>query len=79
METLDVPLYERVDNIICSHKGSGAQPLLATTHTHAAIHELIARSEGIEKAVREIALEVQRLESAQECEAAFAVRSVRAD
>jgi hypothetical protein len=66
MEAMDVTLCERVDQIICSHKGVGAQPLLATTTTHAAIHELIRRSEGLEEAVREIALDVQKLETAQE-------------
>ena len=73
METLDTTLYERVDTIICSHKGSGAQPLLATTNTHAAIQELIARSEGLEKAIREIALDLQKLETAQEREAALVI------
>jgi len=68
MESLDA-LYERVDNLIRSHKGSGAQPLLATTDTHAAIHELITRSEGLEKAVREIALEVEKLAATHEHEA----------
>ena len=71
METLDATLYERVDTILCFHKGSGAQPLLATTDTHAAIQELIARSEGLEEAVRAIALDVQKLETAQECKAAL--------
>ena len=69
MESWDESLYERVDKLICSHKG--AQPLLATTTTHATIAELIARSEGLEKAVREIALEVQELAAAHEREAAM--------
>jgi hypothetical protein len=68
METWDETLYERVDNLICSHRG--AQPLLATTTRHAAIGELIARSEGLEKAVREVALEVQELAAAHEREVA---------
>jgi CTP:molybdopterin cytidylyltransferase MocA len=71
MRTLDATLCERVDALIRSHKGSGAQPLLATTDTHSAIHELIARSEGLERAVREIALDVQRLEAAEERDAAL--------
>ncbi len=74
MDTLDAALDERVDSIIRSHKGIGAQPLLATTSTHAVIHELIARSEGLEKAVREIAFDVQKLENAQEREAALHAR-----
>ncbi len=61
MESLDATLYERVDSHLSSHKGSGAQPLLATTSTYAAIHELIARTEGLEEAIREIALEVEKL------------------
>jgi len=66
MEASETTLYERVDTLIRSYKGSGAQPLLATTDMHAAIHELIARSEGLEEAVREIALEVERLEAVPE-------------
>jgi hypothetical protein len=61
MESSDATLYERVDHDLRSHKGLGAQPLLATTSTQAAIHELIARTEGLEEAVREIALEVEKL------------------
>jgi hypothetical protein len=70
MEALDETLYERVDEIISSHKGLGASPLLATTTTHAVIQELIARNDGLEKAVREIALDVQRLDAAHRREAA---------
>jgi hypothetical protein len=42
---------------------------LATTDIPSAIRELIARSEGLERAVREIALDIQRLDAAQEREA----------
>lgn len=52
-------LSERVDDLIRQHRV--VEPLLATTTTHEAIQELIARSEGLEKAVREIALEVEEL------------------
>jgi len=52
-------LSERVDDLIRAHKI--VQPLLATTTPPEAIRELIARSEGLEKAVREIALEVEEL------------------
>jgi hypothetical protein len=69
MEASRAPLCERVDNIIRSYKGSGARPLLATTDIPSAIRELIARSEGLEKAVREIALDLEMLEAAQEREA----------
>jgi hypothetical protein len=55
MEGVYETLYERVDELIGVYKG----PLLSTTGTQAAIRELIARSEGLEKAIREIALEAQ--------------------
>jgi hypothetical protein len=61
MEGVHETLYERVDELIGGHKG----PLLSTTGTHAAIRELIARSEGLEKAIREIAVDVQELAAAQ--------------
>jgi len=63
METLDGTLCERVDELIRSHKGR--QPLLSTTGAQVAIGELIARSEGLEKAIREVALEVQKLAASQ--------------
>jgi hypothetical protein len=69
MEASRAPLSERVDSIISSYKGTGARPLLATTDIPSAIRELIARSEGLERAVREIALDIQRLDAAQEREA----------
>lgn len=57
METLDETLCERVDDAIRSHKSL----LLSTTGPMAAIEELVRRNEGLEAALREIALEVQRL------------------
>jgi predicted sugar kinase len=54
MEGVYETLCERVDELIAAHKGQ----LLSTTGTDAAITELIARSEGLEKAIREIAIEV---------------------
>ena len=62
MKTLDQTLCERVDELIRSHKG---EQLLSTTGSQAAIAELTARSEGLEKAIREIALEVQKLAASQ--------------
>jgi len=59
MDTVYATLYERVDELIRSHKGQ--HPVLSTTSTHVVIAELVARSEGLEQALREIALEVQRL------------------
>ena len=52
-------LYERVDELIRSHKGQ--ELLLHTTTRTAAIAELIGRSEGLEKTIREIAREIQEL------------------
>ena len=56
-------LYERVDELIESHK---QEPLLSTTGTRAAIGELTWRSVGLEEAIREIALEIQRREDSEE-------------
>ena len=56
-------LYERVDELIESHK---QEPLLSTTGTRAAIGELRWRSVGLEEAIREIALEIQRREDSEE-------------
>ena len=61
METLDETLCERVDEVIRSHKNL----LLSTTGPVAAIGELVRRSEGLEEALREIALEVQKLATSQ--------------
>ena len=63
MQTLEETLCGRVDELIRSHRGS--QPLLSTTATQVAIGELIARTEGLEKAIREIALEVEKLAASQ--------------
>jgi hypothetical protein len=59
LETHYEALSERVDGIICSHRS--VQPLLATTPQHHTIRELVARTEGLEQAVREIAREVEEL------------------
>ena len=55
-------MCDRVDELISAYKG----PLLMSTGTRAAVEELIARSEGLENAIRELALEVQELAAAQE-------------
>jgi len=57
LETLTDTLIERVDKLV----QAGKEPLLSTTPTSLAIQELIARSEALENAVREIALEVQKV------------------
>ena len=57
MELLDETLSERVDDVIRSHKCL----LLSTTGSQAALAELVRRSEGLEQAIREVALEVEKL------------------
>ena len=61
-ETLEATLYERVDELIRSHKG---QQLLSTTGSRGSIEELAARVEGLEQAIREIARDVQKVAAAQ--------------
>ena len=63
MDTVYATLYERVDELIRSHKSEHA--VLSTAGTQVAIAELVARSEGLEQALREIAQEVERLGAAQ--------------
>ena len=53
METL----VERVDKLVRASQ----EPLLSTTPTSVAIRRLLLRIEALEKAVREIALDVQKL------------------
>lgn len=62
MGALDQDLYTRVDELIRSHK---RQQLLSTTGAQLSIAELIARCEGHEKALREIAEAVEKLAAAQ--------------
>lgn len=68
MEALEETLYARVDELIRSHR---REELLSTTGSRLLIEELAARSEGHELALREIALEVQRLAAARDKQAAF--------
>ena len=58
METLEQTLYVRVEELISSHK---SEEFRSTTGSRTLITELAARNAGLEKAIREIALEVQRL------------------
>ena len=62
MDALDETLYTRVEELLSSHKG---EELRSTTGSRVLIEELAARSEGLEKAIREIALELQRLAEAR--------------
>jgi hypothetical protein len=63
METLTDTLMERVDNLVQARNAppEWGNPLLSTTPTSHAVRELAVRTEALEKAVREIALEVQKL------------------
>ena len=63
MEALDKALRERIDELTGS--SAGRQPLLSTTGTQVAIAELIARSDRLERALGELALEVETLVAAQ--------------
>ena len=63
METLTDTLIERVDKLVPARNAppEWGNPLLSTTPTSLAVRELAVRTEALEKAVREIALEVQKL------------------
>jgi hypothetical protein len=63
MNSLEQTLDERVGELILSHKG---RQLLSTTGTRAAIEELAARSEGLEQAIRQLALELEQLAGSQQ-------------
>jgi hypothetical protein len=60
-DSLDATLMDRVDEVIRSHQ----KPILSTTGHQDAIEELARRYDGLEIAVREIALEVQKLVTLQ--------------
>jgi hypothetical protein len=57
MEGVYETLSARVDELVGAHK----RPLLSTTGTDGTIRELVARSDAHEKAIREIAAEVEEL------------------
>jgi hypothetical protein len=61
VETLNQTLAQRVDKLLESHHH---ERLLTTTGTRAAVEELSQRNEGLEKIVRELALEVEGLSAA---------------
>ena len=63
METLEGTLYQRVDELIRSHTG---EKILSVSGSSAAIDELDARTAGLERAIREIALEVEKLGASKE-------------
>jgi hypothetical protein len=63
LETLTDTLMKRVDELVQPSKPEleWGSPLLSTTPTSIAIHELAVRTEALANAVREIALEVHKL------------------
>jgi hypothetical protein len=63
METLTDALSERVERLVQAGvpRREWGSPLLSTTPTSLAVQELAVQVEALEKAVREIALEVQKL------------------
>lgn len=63
MGTTVESLYDRIDAVIESHK---EQPLLSTTGTRAAIGALMWWNMGLEEAIRELALEIQRRDDSEE-------------
>jgi hypothetical protein len=60
-QTLTESLYARVDDLIQIHKSSD---LLSTSGTQSAIAELALRTQGLERALLELAAEVERLSAA---------------
>jgi hypothetical protein len=62
MEQLADTLMERVDRLAHPSKPiEWGDPLLSTTPTSIAIHELAARTQALTAAVRDIALELEKL------------------
>jgi hypothetical protein len=63
VETLTGTLLDRVDKLVHSAKTTGewGDPRLSVTPPSLAIPQLVAQIEALENAVREIALEVQKL------------------
>jgi len=62
-ETLTDTLIQRVEELVHPRDAppEWGSPLLSTTPTSLAVRELALRTEALENAVREIALEVQKL------------------
>jgi hypothetical protein len=71
METLDEALRARIDEL--TGPATGRNPLLSTTGTQAAIAELIARNDRLERAVAELSLEIEALAASQRVGAAAQV------
>ena len=58
MNRLETTLLDRVDQVLVAHK---ERELRSTTGLQATVEELVLRLQGLEQAVHEIAVEVQRL------------------
>ena len=58
MEELEQTLFERVDELLASHRD---RELQSTVGLQATVDELVLRNRGLEDALREVALEVQKL------------------
>jgi hypothetical protein len=63
MKALDETLSDRVAELI---HGGKSEPLLSTIGAHGALVELAGRVEGLEEAIREIALAVELLAEPRE-------------
>jgi hypothetical protein len=63
MQTLTETLIERLDKLLQPSNAplEWGNPLLSATPTSFAVRELAVRTEALEHAVREIALEIQKL------------------
>jgi hypothetical protein len=63
VKNLTDTLLERVEKLVPANKPplEWGNPLLSTTPTSVAIRELALRTEALENALREIALEVRKL------------------
>jgi len=62
-ESLTSTLLERVDMLLHGHQAplEWGNPLLSSTPRSHAVHDLAIRTEALEHAVREIALDLQKL------------------
>jgi hypothetical protein len=58
MEMLETSLRSRVDEVLAAHK---SREFLSTTGLEARVDELVLRTRGLEKALIELASEVERL------------------
>lgn len=63
MPNLDSSLLERLDDVLRAHKSC---ELLSTTGLQATVDELALRTRGLEQALHEIAVEVQKLAASLE-------------